>query len=268
MRSDLLDQDAHRFLHELGRQPDELDVRHEVRDARLLELPELLDDGLRPAHHEAVLHEVVEHVGAVRLQDVALVVDEVLPGEVLRELLAHRLAGFRPGLLVGVGDVELAPDADLRALGVSAALAILLVEGADVPLDDVDVLLGIGEPTVADLPREPHRALPFARDPDRRVRLLTGLRAERDVLQLPELPVVAHAVFGPELPDDRRALTHTRTSLLATHAEAGELLLPEPSTHGEVQAAVRQDVEHRAVLRDVDRVVGEWEEQDARPEAD
>jgi len=176
------------------------------------------------------------------------------PGEVLRTL-AHRLALPPRAFSSESGDVELAPDADCARLGVSAALAILCGR-PDVPLDMLMCCLGIGEPTVAALPASAPRP-PIRRDQIGGFGFLTGLRrAER-----PSASRTARrgsVVLAPELPDDRRALTHTRTSLLATHAEAARLLLPEPSTHGEVRRPSDRTSNTAPSSANVDRVVGEW----------
>src|SRR6202522_476532 len=61
-------------------------------------------------------------------------------------------------------------------------------------------------------------------DPDGRVRLLHGPDVRPDVVELPEAPVVADVVLGPELLHDLERFVRPRTAFGERHLEILELL--------------------------------------------
>src|SRR5262249_61859790 len=62
-------------------------------------------------------------------------------------------------------------------------------------------------------------------EPDRWARLLDGLRLEREFAQSIEASLVAHAVLGPEPPEDRDPLLEPGPALDQLHVERGKLRL-------------------------------------------
>src|SRR5262245_22414879 len=63
----------------------------------------------------------------------------------------------------------------------------------------------------------------IGRDPDRWARLLAGLRFERQVAELIEAALVAHAVLGPEPAQDRDAFLEAGPAVRQPHLERREL---------------------------------------------
>jgi hypothetical protein len=102
---------------------------------------------------------------------------------------------------------------------------------------------------------------------DRRVRLLDRLGGHRDVVELKILALMAEPFLGPALLDDLQRLVGAAERLPAGYPEYLALLLHRARSHGEVQAAVRQDVHHGGVLRYQDGIV-EGQEQDVRAQPD
>jgi hypothetical protein len=77
---------------------------------------------------------------------------------------------------------------------------------------------------------------------------------------------VRHLLFGPEPLDQGHGLVEAARAFLERHVEGRELLGGIPGSHAENEAARRDHVHHRALLRDGQRPV-EREQEHGGPEA-
>src|SRR5581483_4437197 len=249
------------------REAGELRLHDEAVDAE--RLPEHRDVGETPGgspEREPLLHQVLEHVLALGRDGTALLVDEVSPAEVVPVAGHHRLAADAPRRRVVRCHEELAVVRE-RPLGArDARLGERALPAPAVLADDRERRDRVGEPPVPHLRRQLDGLALLRRDPDRG-RALDRLRAERDALGVEVPSPVRDRGLRPEPPNEGRALAEERRAVAQLAPEGGELLGPVPLPHAEDHPPARDDVEHGAVFRDVDRVV-EREEQDAGPELD
>src|SRR5215212_1275222 len=119
-------------------------------------------------------------------------------------------------------------------------------------------------PGVAELEGAADRTLRAAADPD--LRLRRGVRLGRGVAEGPELSVEV-ALAAPQSAHEADALVGAAAAALERHAHEVELVLVPAHPDAEGEAAARQLLQRRDLLREMHRVV-EWHQHDRRSEPD
>src|SRR6266576_3525483 len=110
-------------------------------------------------------------------------------------------------------------------------------------------------PAVAEARRPPQGGLAVATDPDRRVRLLNGLRPTVERLEPIELAREGRATLCPQRLEDSDVLVRHRASPLELRRAERLELLPHPShADAERDASLREDVDRRESLRRQHRI--------------
>ena len=155
-----------------------------------------------------------------------------------------------------VGEMHRAGDTDLHRVIPAAASRDIAFELRDVADDVLHQIVLAEQQIVAALGDLAHRALRPGAHPERRVRPRRRRRLDDDVVELPELALVAELlVAGESLGDDRHRLVEAFVGLLHRHRKPGELVVAIALADAEIEPPAGQQVESRRLLGQQHRVV-------------